>query len=364
MKKAIKILIFLLIVALLITGAVKLVKKKKAQEAAIPIAKEYAILAKTITPKREHITLTTPYLALVKSDQEVNLAAKFPARILEIANEAEVVKKDQIIIKLDDTNLKTKLKELIATKDATQEEIAATKVALANLAAAHKRTMKLFAVKGASKEQIEQEESKIAATKAKLASQKAKLNALKAKIENIKNELNYALIKAPFDGTIGKKFANSGDLAMPGKPLLKLTNSAASYFLVRIPTNFKAYGLIYKNKRFALHDTRATFNSLKELRANIKDPSLVPGERIQVSIITFDGFGTFLPQDAILNRDGKSYVLIAKGNEAHPMQVHTISSSDKGVVIQEDLSGKEIVVAKPDILLRLLSGIKLKAIKD
>ena len=364
MKKAIKILIFLLIVALLVIGAVRLVKKKKAEEAAIPLAKEYAVLAKTIAAKREHVSLTTPYLALVKSDKELKLVSKFPARVLQIAEEGAKVHKGDILVKLDDTALKSQLSGLAWGLTATKNAIAATKVALANLYATHKRTKKLYQVRGASKEQLEREETKIAEAKAKLASLQAKAAELKSKIASIKNELSYAWIRAPFDATVGKKFANVGDIAMPGRPLLSLIDGASNYLLVRVPAQTKVYGLLYKGKRIALRDTRSTFNSLRELRADVNDPALVPGERAEVELITYEGEGTLLPQDAILSRDGKNYVLIAQGDHAVPQEVHLVASSDSGVVIAENLDGKRVVVAKPDILLKLLSGIKLRAIKD
>ncbi len=364
MKKAIKISIFLLIIALLVIGAVRLVKKKKAQESAIPIAKEYAVLVKTMTPKKKHILLTTPYLALVKSDHDVRLTAKYPARILDIAHEGQRVQKDQIILKLDDTNLKSQLTSLNAALSATQNSIAATKVALANLTATHQRTKKLYAVRGASKEQLEREETQLAEVKAKLSSLKAKAAELRSKIASIKNELSYMVLRAPFDAIIGKKFANVGDIAMPGHPLLSLTDGASNYFLVRVPANTKVYGLLYKNRTIKMQNTRSTFNSLREFRADVNDPALIPGEREEIKLIIFDGVGTLVPQDAILNRDGKTYVLIAQKDHANPVEVHILASSDEGVAIQEDLDGKQIVVAKPDILLKLLSGIKLKAIKD
>ena len=364
MKKAIKIFIFLLIVALLVIGAVRLVKKKKDEEAAIPLAKEYAVIAKTVTAEQRHVTLTTPYLALVKSDKELRLAAKFPARVLQIINEGAKVHRGDLLARLDDTALRSELSSLAWSLTATKNAIAATKVALSNLYATHKRTKKLYAVRGASQEELEREESKIAETRAKLASLRAKAAELKSKIASLKNELSYTMLKAPFDGTIGKKFVNVGDIAMQGRPLLTLIDPSSNYLLVRVPAQTKVYGLLYKGKRIAVRDTRSTFNSLRELRADVNDPALVPGERAEVELITYDGEGTLLPQDAILSRDGKNYVLIAQGDHATPQEVHIVASSDSGAVVAENLDGKEVVVAKPDILLKLLSGIKLRILKD
>ena len=48
------------------------------------------------------------------------------------------------------------------------------------------------------------------------------------------------------------------------------------------------------------------------------------------------------------------------GNKAYAKEVHIVESAEQGVVISENLDGKDIVVAKPDILLRLVSGYALK----
>jgi hypothetical protein len=68
----------------------------------------------------------------------------------------------------------------------------------------------------------------------------------------------------------------------------------------------------------------------------------------------------FLPFDALLDRDARSYVLVVDGKKAHAQEVHVVQSAEQGVVIAENLKGKRIVIAKPDILLRLASGYALE----
>lgn len=47
--------------------------------------------------------------------------------------------------------------------------------------------------------------------------------------------LDYATIKAPFDGVITRKIANVGDLATPGKTLLKLENETSLQVITDVP---------------------------------------------------------------------------------------------------------------------------------
>ncbi len=364
MKKWIKIGIFLIIVVLLVIGAVKLVKNKKTQIAQIPPAKEYAILAKTIKPSKTDITLKVSYLSLVKSNQNILISSKFSGRILTVKKEGEKVKKGEIVAKIDDTKLKTKLASINSSILATKESIEATKVILHNLYNIHERTKKLLKVRGASIEQIEREQNQIETTKAKLSSLFAKLKTFEQNKKELQNELTYSTLKSNVNGIVSKRFLNVGDLAMPGRPILKINSNSNNYLLIRVPKDIKVYSIFYKSKEYPVIPLNSTFNSLNEYRCDVKDKELIEGERVKVDVVTFKGMGTLLPYDAILNRNGKNYVLLAKKEKAKPKEVTIKASGEEGIVINEDLSGQKVVLAKPDILLKLLSGIQLKEIKD
>ncbi|WP_281951762.1 efflux RND transporter periplasmic adaptor subunit [Nitrosophilus kaiyonis] len=363
MKKWLKILIFLVIIVLLIVGAVRLVKKKKAQLASTPIAKEYAVVVKTFKPIKKSLTLTTSYISLVKNDINSVVSSKFPGRVLYVKKEADLVKKGDVVAKIDDTNLKTKLNSLNLQIESTKNEISSTKTILNNLYKIHERTQKLLKVKGASIEQYEKEQNQIEATKAKLSNLQAKLSSLKESIKEIKNELTYATLKANIDGVVAKQFLHIGDLAMPGHPILKINSDKGNYLLVRVPKDIDIFGVVYKNKIFPVKKLNSTFNSLNEYRVDVKDKDLVEGQRVDIDVITYKGEAILLPKDTILNRDGKSYVLVVKGDKAEPKEINIVTNSQDGVVVKEDLEGVKLVVAKPDILLKLLSGIKLKETK-
>ena len=360
MKKVVKIFIFLVVVALLIVGAVRLIKKKKAEEAALPIAKQYAVVVETIVPKPRKLKLGADYLALVQNDKSVTISSKFLARVLEVAKEGSMVHKGQIVARLDDTSVRSKLEATQAQIASLQEQIEATKKILANWLRIHARTKKLLAVKGASVEQYEKEQNQIESTKAKIASLRSRLAALKAQKKELQNELSYALLRSTVDGVVAKRMLSVGDLAMPGRAILRINTQKGNYLLVRLPKNMDGHALIYKGQEYPLRPLRSTLNSLQEYRADVSDPELVEGERVQVRVITFEGQGILLPQEAILDRNGRSYVLIAQGSYAKALPVHILASSEERVVVPENLVGKKVVVAKPDILLKLLSGIELK----
>jgi len=347
MKKIVKILIFLLIVALIVVGAVKFVKKRKAQEAKIPKAKEYAVLIHTADIKKSNVRLTLPTIALAQSDNNVMVSSKVAGRVIFAKKSGDIVKKGETIIKLDSS-------ALVASLKSVEHSIQSAKLALSNLELVHKRTKKLLSVGGATKEQYDNEQVKIDAQKAKIAS-------LLSKKASILDNLSYATIKASSDAIISQSMVHIGDTAMPGKPLMKLSGGKNSYLLVRIPNSAKA--LIFDKKLYQLKNLNSTFNGLNEFRADI-DKSLPVGEREDVDLVVFNGNGFKLPFDAILNRDGKDFVLTIKNNKIVPKEVKIVASGQEGVVVEGIESVEKIAIAKPDILLRLISGYPFVIKKD
>ncbi len=178
--------------------------------------------------------------------------------------------------------------------------------------------------------------------------------------KSVENELTYTTIKAPIDGVI-KSVASIGDISLPGRPLEFISGNTDKYLLVRLPDDIKAGSIIYKDKKINLIPLNTTFNGLIEYRANISE-NLAVNQRVEISVVVFDGDGIKLPYDAILDRNGKSLVLILKGDKAIAKKIHVIAEAQEGAAVSGVSSSDKIVVAKPDVLLKLLTGISVKGI--
>jgi hypothetical protein len=171
--------------------------------------------------------------------------------------------------------------------------------------------------------------------------------------------LSYSTIKSPINGIV-TKLANVGDVAFVGKALISISAKANSYLLVRLPSNIDGKAILYNKKRYSLSALNTTDNGLLEYLANIND-HVISDQSVSVDVIIFHGDGYKLPHDAILNRDGKSYVLVIQKDRAITKRVHIIADGEQGVAV-DGLDGTEqIVVAKQDILLKHLGGMLVKA---
>ena len=348
MKKVIKIVIFLAIVALLIVAAVKIIKKKKAEATNIPTAKIYPIVAKAMVAQPGNVTLTLPYLATAGNDADIMVASKFPARVEFVKKSGSRVKRGERVATLDTTDIQSNIGSI-------KSQISAANITLNNLIQTHKRTKELLAVQGASIEQYQKESSMIAAAR-------AKRDALRQKLHELTNMLSYAQIIAPVDGVIAKTFVTAGSMAMPGKPLLQISarGGKSSYLLVRTPDSVPVKGVLFQKKVYDAVPLGSTFHGLHEYKVYVPAANLNSGDRVEVSVVIYKGNGVKLPFDAVLNRNGKSYVLQAKGDHALPEEINITQSGEEGIVTESQIAGQKLVIAKPDILLKLVSGYALK----
>lgn len=338
-----KQIITILVVVLIVIAAIFAVKSKISKEENLPTAAIYPVTVTTIKPIAQNEVLTLSYLAQVENDNDVELASNFNARVLFIKPTGSYVKKGEVVVRLDNTNIAT-------TEVSLSAQIKSAQVELKNLEASHKRTKELLDIKGASVEQFQMEEGQIEAVKSKIKS-------LQQNNISANNNQSYATITAPIDGILSKSNVSVGDISMAGKPIANISAKNGFFLIMRLPADISVYGIQYKGNEYPVTKLNSTLNNLLEYKTVVPLESLTTGDRLDVNVITHKGNGLKLPFDAILNREGKSYVFVKEKNAAKPVEVMISKSGEDGVIVSNnELSGKEIIVAKQDILLKILSG--------
>jgi len=334
------------IAVILTIGGVAAVRTAQLRDAAAPPSSRYAIVVSTITPEIQQVTLTLPYMAIVQNDDDVVLASKTAARVESVLPSGTAIKKGATIVRLDHASIASSIQSV-------NSQLSAQRTALTNLAASHKRTQALIAVKGASIEQSEMEESRIAESESKIESLNQNLN-------DLRNALTYATITSPTSGMISKTLVNVGDMSMPGQPIAIISANRGAYLKLSVPADLKVYGVSMNNTSYDAVPLNSTFNSLAEYKIKPEALAMMSGERVEVNVEVYKGRAIKLPFDAVLNRNGKSYVFVREHEKAVPQEVTIIQTGEDGAVISNnDIAGKEIVVEKQDILLKLLSGVSI-----
>lgn len=377
MKK--KTVIVVLVIAGLV-GAGMLVRHQKSRlgaekpPAQVPVAVEARRLASV------RFALTLPLVADVQAVQEANIASRLTGYVTELRYlEGDRFKKGEVLVRLDDADAQAQLQRAEADLARTRlqqgslsADLAAARVAAQAARDRAARANALYQIKGVSLEQLQTEQSNEAAAEARLSGTQAavdgyqaSLRAAEAAVRSARENLAYAVIRAPFDGMVAARPVQPGDLATPGKPLLRLVALGESRLLVNLPDTARPVALRWQGRDLALRPwPEAGAQGLRRYEARAE--GLTPGTRVPVSLVTFSGEGVFLPDTCLLNNDGHSATIfqLAEGGPAQPLTVELAASGSEGAASTDTrLNGTSIACGGPDVLTRLILGVPFKTTK-
>ena len=162
---------------------------------------------------------------------KVDVSAEVSARILEIPfREGATVRKGEVIVKLDDRDLKASLDAQIARRDgerfrlrSEQERLASPMSQLANARATLERQESLFKTGDVSRADLDNATARVRDLEAQIASAReglsvieSSLAAAEADIERARELLKKTTIAAPIDGQITELNAEPGELVVVG----------------------------------------------------------------------------------------------------------------------------------------------------
>ena len=372
------VIIILTVVALV--GAGLLIRNQKSRlgaekpPAQVPVAVEARRLASV------RFALTLPLVADVQAVQEANIASRLTGYVTELRYlEGDRFKKGEVLVRLDDADAQAQLQRAEADLARTRlqqgslsADLAAARVASQAARDRAARANALYQIKGVSLEQLQAEQSNEAAAAARLSGTQAavdgyqaSLRAAEAGVRSARENLAYAVIRAPFDGMVAARPVQPGDLATPGKPLLRLVALGESRLLVNLPDTARPVALRWQGRDLALRPwPEAGAQGLRRYEARAE--GLTPGTRVPVSLVTFSGEGVFLPDTCLLNNDGHSATIfqLAEGGPAKPLTVELAASGSEGAASTDTrLNGTSIACGGPDVLTRLILGVPFKTTK-
>ncbi|BCB26497.1 hemolysin D [Sulfurimicrobium lacus] len=337
-----KIVTILIVIALVAAGAM-LVKKKRDQLAKEPPPQALAVVVEAARLQPGPVTLTRRTTADVAALHETVIASRLSAYVIALPlSEGSKFKRGNVLAKLD-----------MSQSDDGQTSSLATDLAAAesSFRAEHERlerTRKLYQIQGVSLEQLQSAEASLAAVRARLALAR----------ENLRG----ATVTAPFDGVVSQRFAQAGDLATPGKPLLKIIDtSSGNRLLVTLPEGLPALTLRAANQELALQPwPEATPQGLRRYEARAAS-GFVPGTRVDARVVVFQSpQATLLPRSCLFNSDGRNATVLRLDEQNKKVESLAIALSAEGeegaATLDTRLEKRDVVCASADILTRLAAG--------
>ncbi len=175
-----------------------------------------AAQSETSQPNRPSVAVELVELPLVESAvgtiravHETSIGSKLLARVVEVDLKAgQKVHAGEVLIRLDDTDLRARLQQAKAT-------VSAAEAAYAEATADEKRYAQLVVSRTVSQQQYD---NSVAARQ----TAEANLRRAQAAVHEAQATLDYATIDSPITGTVIDKRVDVGDMVTPGQPLVTL----------------------------------------------------------------------------------------------------------------------------------------------
>lgn len=345
MKKAIPVLIILLV---LIAAAIYLVRHQHQVLSAETPPVAWVVTIHDLTLTEATTRLSRPAVANVEAMNQTVLASRLTGYVTRMPLfEGSKFKRGDLLATIEMSQSGGNPSQGNPSQgNSLKADLAAAQSALMAEQDHLQRSKKLYQIGGVPLEQVQAAESAFAAAQSRLT----------VALENLHN----ATLVAPFDGVIAARLAQPGDIATPGKPLLRIVALGAQRVLVDVPDQMDVTELLLDGKAYPAQPwPEATAQGLRRWEARVND--LMPGSKIGVDIVTFSGKGVFIPNDCMLNNNSRHADLVRlQADDKQLASVYPVELLATGVqgaiAVPAGLAGTRVACASPDILSRLAGG--------
>lgn len=164
------------------------------------------------------------------------VASRYPGRVVQLlAHEGDVVKAGQVLVKLDDSQARAQVRQARAAVTALRSDVEAARRHAEQAQRDAERFHELRGEGTASIHEAEQAELGARVAQDQYAAAQAQLARAQAGLSEAQTVLADLSVRAPEDGTITTRMADSGEVAAAGAVLFTLVNLDRLYLKVYVP---------------------------------------------------------------------------------------------------------------------------------
>lgn len=395
MKKLLRIVIILLIVAALIGAGYYLVRRGRKQLAEVP---EYSLEPRPVTvaeAKKGTLTVTRDYLAVVEAARKVDLAPRVTAPVGEInVDEGDRVEQGDVLLKLDAEEVRHRLDSLASNIQQAKAERAAQKATIVSLesSAAYWRKEKQRDARLAEQDAIPDAQAEktadratevkanLQAARANLRSVRHRITSLRQQKKELQTKLGYYTLESPTDGVLARRLVDPGDLASRGKPVLRIETRDALKLTFDVPQQDLpevkegltiSYSAGGQQRTIPLTLVYPSLNEARMMRAEAwisqekQKAGLTPGAYVPVSVVLERTKGaTLVPRSSVIEspQDG-DYVFAVRDGRLEARPVDVLGHTDDRAAVSGVDPGTTVVRNTYLGWARLASGEKVEAVK-
>ena len=155
----------------------------------------------------------------------VTISAKMLGRIQSVlAVEGSKVKPGQVLVTLDDTDLRAQEAQAVASLNYAKQNSVLAKINLDKTQDDFQRTSTLYRSGATTREQYEHAQKSLDTANAQFAITEAQVETSNAQLSVIETQLLNTRITAPISGTIAKQSLMQGDVVQPGQTIFTLND--------------------------------------------------------------------------------------------------------------------------------------------
>lgn len=377
MKRASGWIVTILIIVLIVAGLLIALSKARKQMAAAPVWEPRPAPVETAAVTAGALSRTFRYLARLEAVAAAEIAPKISARILSLeVNEGDRVAAGDLLARLDDRDIRAQIAAVEAGIEAVKARLAGSKAgadaARSNLAYSqreYERDRRLFEKKGISASALEESRNRVDEARGKstqaeeaIRSVEQEITGLKAQLTEARARLSYTKIRADSSGTLRKRYAEVGDMAMPGKPIFGMMD-ISSYRIgfdlvegdltwVRPGQAVRIHWPVPMPEDRQNETVARIFPSLESdqtVRAEIDlfcrcPEKLMVGSLIPLEVVVGQGRGLIVPQAALVTTpDGGHLVYALRAGSLKQVPVQVALQHEGQALVQGELKTGETV---------------------
>jgi membrane fusion protein, multidrug efflux system len=269
--------------------------------------------------KLENVLVTN---GSILPNEEINLRSETSGQVIRINfTEGSKVTKGQLLVQIDDSELRPRLQKLTVELKTAEAELS--------------RMQQLLDIKGISRQDFETAELRVAG--------------LESDKNLVQAQISKARITAPFNGTIGLRYVSRGAYVTPGDPIARLVETDPVKIEFSVPETYASQIRKDQNLNFSLagsdkQNTATIYafdpmidpgtRSLKvRARTENKDNVLIPGSFVSLRLSLQDIDDALLvPNNAVVPDIQGQKIYLIKDGKATQRSVRT--GLQKGTEIQ------------------------------
>jgi len=317
----------------------------------------------TATAKKKVIDIQKEYVADVYSPSQIMVATRVMGYIKKLnVEEGDIVKKGEELFVVDPSDVYSMLNQARGALLQAQSGVLIAQMAYADAKKDYERFKNLYENGAVSKRDFEKMKLNMDIRKKQVNMAKGMLKQAKAGLSMAQNQLKYAKVKSPIDGVVTMKMKKVAEMALPGYPVLVLSDihnlKAKSFvkeadidkFKIAMPVIIKVLAI---KKEFSAKvssiipsaDPATHSYIVKYSFENSK--GLLPGMYAKAVVSIAKEEVVMVPFAALTTRSGITGVFVIDGNVARFVPVRQISQKGDNIAVKGLRGGEKVILYPP-----------------